>query len=560
MKNNILYTVLFSTAGLLWTSCTENDFSKDYDIEFPVATLSSISKNNPYIEDVITLYGENLSTVKTVAVSTYRFDVSTLEVAKDEKSATIKVPRLIETGTITLTNKYDRAFESDIHINPSFYPVKNVVFPSEIQSGKAFMLEGENMDLIKEVKIDNVTVSSAGAPSPELATYATRDLNLVIGSEVKITITPKDGGSNIEGSAKVIAPVNTYVPKSSLLIFDTNGEYVIEEGNDYGTAIVNKAEEGMFGKALRVSATTGNGWNGTYLKIYGDNNGEGYDLSNYNDPHITMLINTYGKHGYMQPMQIANGNEQDVHLYGNKYNDDYYSVTDGWEWRSYSLSDLGFNVSTGFIDKMGVQFRGGNIGNSNDLEFDIAVNKVMITDGPLNPKVVWDFEESGLSLGDFVVKTSGDGGLKGINEGNKFASFTKTIKEGWNWMTDFTQEIDGLDDSYSNGIWINFLMNTGNNYAYFQLEYGQNGGGLGWFNFTPDQGYGDDYKFESTNNEWVWRSVRLSDEKLDIASPFYFKVGATTGNWETGTYELNLDYFVITTTPLDASLNTETFK
>ena len=165
-------------------------------------------------------------------------------------------------------------------------------------------------------------------------------------------------------------------------------------------------------------------------------------------------------------------------------------------------------------------------------------------------------------MGQFVLKNSGDGGLKGVNEGKKFASYTTAITGGWSWTTDCTIQVPGLDMSkYSNGLWLNMLVNTGNNYGYCQIEYGHDSG-LDWLNFTQDQGYGDDYKFVPTENKWVWRSVRFnpSAKGLDPSLPFYLKIGATTGNWESGMFELNVDYIVLTAAPMDPTLNTDRFK
>ena len=233
---------------------------------------------------------------------------------------------------------------------------------------------------------------------------------------------------------------------------------------------------GYVGKALRVSAPVGNGWDGTYCKIFSDNGGKGFDLSAYNKPHITMLINTHGGEGYAQPLTYdADNGEQDRHLTGAfGYGEDYKSKTDGWEWRSYDMEALGFPIVKGMIEKIGIQFRGGNVGNGNETPFDISVNMMMITDGPLNPVVAWDCETS--KGGDFVLKNAAGSGLDGVSQGEKYASFIKAISGGWDWMGDTTVEVDGWDaTNFTNGIWFNMLINTGQNNGNLQLEFGQNG-------------------------------------------------------------------------------------
>lgn len=560
MKNKILNGILCTVTGLLVSSCCEDDFSKDYDINLPIAKITEVSDANPFVDDEITIKGENLNTATTIGIGAYTFSI--VSAATDGSTAVVKVPRSVDAGVLSVTNKYKRTFESDVTVKPQFYEAQVAVWPTEIQMGKPFSLEGTNMDLLKEVKLAGVAVQSVGAASPEAATYTSKEANIAIGEEVIIEVTPKAGKKQVSPVIKVVAPTNTYVPKSTLMILDVNSSYTVENGNDASATM--KEIAGLFGKAFRVSAANGNGWNGIYCKIYSDNGGKGFDLSAYNNPCITMLINTFGKRGYMQPLTYDSTNgEQDRHLDGKfGYNDDYCSTTNGWEWRSYSLADLDFPVVKGKIDKIGVQFRGGNVGNGQEEAFDIAVNMVMITDGPLTPTVAWDCETSLDAMGAFVLKNSKEGGLQGANEGSKFVSYTTAITGGWSWKTDCTIKVPGLDVAkYANGIWLNMLVNTGNNYGYCQIEYGHDSG-LDWLNFTQDQGYGDDYKFVPTQNKWVWRSVRFNPaaKGLDPSQPFYLKLGATTGNWETGTFELNLDYIVLTTAPMDATLNTNDFK
>ena len=561
MKNKILYTFLISTASLLWSSCCdEDDFSKDYDINFPVATIETASAETPFIETVVTLTGSNFSTATSISIDSYNFAIG--KVSDDETTVEITVPRVVTAGLLKVTNKYGRVFQSDVYLAPRFHAVSNVIFPSEIQVGRTFMLEGDNVDLISEVTVGGVAVSLVGVPEPNQAIYTIKDLNVKEGDNVEIVITPKNGGDQISGFASIVKASDAFIPKSTLLILDTNLDYIIERGDDYTSATVNENATGLFGKALRVSAPVGNAWNGTYLKILSDNGGKGFDLSNYNDPHITMLVNTHGIQGYMQPVYTIDGSLNDVHLYNNIYGDDYMQKTEGWEWRSYSLEALGFKVTTGFIENIGVQFRGGNIGNNdNGLPFDISVNKVMITDGALNPYLVWDCESPIDAMGDFVLRSSSEGGLTGVNEGSKYAHFSKPFSGSWSWLTDFSVDVPGFTgNEYTNGLWMNILVNTGNNVGNFQLEYGHDGG-LEWLNLLAEHGHGDDYTINPTNGNWEWRSMRFgNDSRFKKDQPFYVKIGATTGNWAEGIFELNVDYLIITTAPLDTDLNTDNYK
>ena len=558
MKNNILYMTLLASSALCFTGCEdEGEFSKDYDINLPVSRILTLSEKEPFVDNEIYFTGENLNYVSSVNIGVYKFGINSVSAQGD--TIRVTVPRIVESGTVTISNKYDREFVSDLIVLPRFYEAVVTKWPSEIQQGKTFTLKGDNVDLIQEVRVNGEVVNVSGSPSPESATYSTSGIDLKIGESVEIEVTPKSGTPQLSSEIKVVVPNEKYVPKQSLMLVDINDVFAVDQGDKYNSCTVETID-GYLGKAIRVTSPVGNGWDGIYLKLYCDNNGQGYDLSGYNDPHITMLINTNGGQGYVQPITYDGDNgEIDKHLTAvHGYGDDYKSVTNGWEWRSYSLSKLEFPVANGKADKIGVQFRGGNVGNGNDDAFEMELNMVMITDGPLNPTLAWDCES--LTTGNFVLKDAVNSPLDGYCQGNSYIHFSNAISGGWDWMTDAYVDVDGLDEAtYNNGIWLNMLINTGHNNGYAQIEVGQGGAGLTWMNFVGSQGYGDDYAFRPTDNKWEWRSVKFDPDAigLDATQPFYIKVAATTGNWETGQYELNVDYIVFTTAPMDTNLNTD---
>lgn len=560
MNNRILYTLILATGSLLLNSCHDDDFSENYDINLPVATVESVDNLQPFVDKEIVLTGENLNTATAVNIGAYKFTI--VSTAEDGRTAVVKVPRSVDAGTLTIINKYKRTFESKVRVSPQFYEAVVKEWPTVIQLGKTFTLKGSNMDLISDVKVNGMTVNVAGAASPESASYATKGLDIAVGDLVTIEITPKAGEKQSMDGIEIIKASDKYIPKSTLLVLDINKSYTIENGSDAALAQIEEVN-GMFGKALRVSAPVGNGWNGTYCKIFGDNNGKGYDLSAYTNPCITMLINTNGKQGYMQPLTYdATNGEQDRHLESKfGYGDDYKSVTNGWEWRSYSLAELGFPVSTGKIDKIGVQFRGGNIGDSE--AFDISVNMVLLTDGPLNPTVAWDAETDcdKYDAGQFnFIASQSNAALTGVSEGSRYANF-QGINKSWDKNVIGITTCKALDPMvYQNGVWINFLVNTGSKGGYIQPCMG-----AGWMNLTSPQGYGDDYQINPTNNEWQWRSVRVTPGEGDLSgwdasADFEFKIQVLGGNYTGADLDISCDYFVFTTAPIDPTLNTNDFK
>ena len=376
-----------------------------------------------------------------------------------------------------------------------------------------------------------------------------------MGDAAIIEITPKVGDKQASAAIPVVAPKSTYSPKQTLNIVDFDAPYTVVPGD--GVAGCTYGEiPGFFGKGFEVKAASGNGWNGIYLKIENNNKGKGYDLSTYTHPCFTMLVNTKGGFGYVQPIITSGGSMEDKHLTGAfGYGDDYKVKTDGWEWRSYDLEALGFTAAKGNLDKFGIQFRGGNV---NGTPFYIAVDQIMITDGPVNPTVAWDCEAAaGVEMTNWKLAATGSvPALTGYNQGAKYVVATG-ISTGWtDKLGRAAFNVKALDPAvYANGIWVNFLMNTGNKEGYFQFGFGS-----GWMHFTKTQGYGDDYKFVPTGNKWVWRSVKIVPGAGDLASfdstkDFVMDITLYGGNIANGTaMEVNADYFVFTTVPLDPNL------
>lgn len=547
---NIIKIVLIAVISALSYSCEESAFSDGSDINLPASTITEISDDAPFVGTQITLHGTNMKAVSSVAVGAYSFKI----IEQKDDYIIVEVPRQIESGPITLVNKYKRKFVTTQFLNPQFYQAKVLSWPINIEKGKPFMLKGENMDLIKEVKLNGKVVSVFGAAAIDKVSYSSAGVEMEIGEFVTIEMTPKTGTKQTSPAIIVVKPTNTYMPKQTLMIADFDAPFNPVKG-DASDPFTYKTVNGQYGKALEVSAASANGWNGIYLKVENNNGGQGYDLSAYSKPHITFLVNTAGGDGYVQPILTANGSTEDRHFTGAfGYGDDYKIKTAGWEWRSYDLEKMGFPVVKGKLDKIGIQFRGGNV---NGTPFYIAVDQVMITDGPLTPTIAWDCETAAGST--WNILPTGSAGLQGYNQGSSYAGLTG-ISTGWDSkLGQASWNVKALDPiAYANGIWINFLLNTGNKEGYFQFDFGQ-----GWMHFTKSQGYGDDYKFVPTENKWVWRSIKIVPGEGDLSAfdptkDFTMGIQLLGGNIAKGTaLEVNVDSFIFTTAPLDPNLNPE---
>lgn len=556
MNKNISRIMLFAMVMVVAFGCKEESpFSEDYDITLPAASVSAISNETPFVGQQIKLIGENLNTVTSVAIGPNTFKI----ISQSKDSMRVEVPRSVEAGPLTIMNKYKREYVTEKMLKPQYYTAKVTEWPAEIQRGKPFMLKGENLDLLKEVKLGGKVVSVFGAATSEKASYSSAGVDL---SETAIIeITPKTGDKQASPEIPVVAPKTTYNPKQTLKIVDFDSPYVVDPGDAAGSCTYAEIP-GFFGKGFEVKASKGNGWNGIYLKIESDNGGKGFDLSTYTRPCFTILVNTNGSFGYVQPIITAGGKFEDKHLTGAfGYGDDYKVKTNGWEWRSYDLEAMGFSAAKGNLDKFGIQFRGGNVGNGNSDAYYIAVDQVLITDGPVNPTLAWNCEApASVEMTNWKLADKGAvPAFTGYMQGDSYATATGT-STGWNdKLGRAAWNVKALDPAvYANGIWINFLLNTGDKQGYFQFDFGS-----GWMHFTKSQGYGDDYKFVPTGNKWVWRSVKIFPgegdlKNFDATKDFTMDIQLYGGNIGNGTpIEVNVDYFIFTTVPLDPNLVTE---
>jgi hypothetical protein len=554
--------ILFAVITVMIVACKEEKpFGEGYDIMLPAVSVDNISNENPFVGSMIKLTGSNLNTVQSTSIGAYVFKI----VKQYNDSIILEVPRVVEAGAITVSNKYKRVYVTQQIIRPQFYEAKVEGWPNEIQRGKAFELKGQNMDLIKDVKIGGKALSLVGSASPGKASYSTAGIDM--GEIAIIEVTPKTGEKQSSPEIKVVAPRNNYVPRRTIMLFDLETTPGTGDGWSQGTYTAGVVNDGFFGKAYQVSSPQGNGWSGCYIKLVTNNGGQGFDLSAYNKPHITFLVNTKGKRGYVNPALTIGGTQSDKHFtgQGGEYSDNYAISTNDWEWRSYDLEKMGFANVKSKVDLIELWFRGGNVGSGS--EFFIMVDQVMITDGPLTPGLIWDAEAT--AGGDLPILFNNGINLTGYSQGTKYASYRYTIgSDPWAWLGKMSTVNDlSLDPkAYENGIYINFLVNTGDTegYAGFELVQGSNK----LANQKLDPAYGDNYKFRATNNKWEWRSMFFDKDtwdvwggsaaNVDLSKPFTLSVFARGGNIASGVNaQLHLDYFIFTTVPLDPNLVTE---
>ena len=552
--------LLLSAAALMAVACDEDDFSEDYDINFPVARIDSVSNITPEAGTTITIFGEDLLTTNEFYIGSRKMEFTDPKVF-DEAKAVVIIPRVVEAGEIVTTNIYGRKFSSGIYVSPTFLIATVSKWPDELVAGDRFTIEGENLDMLKNVKVAGQTVTSVDI-KPEKATFSLKGVSFDSETAV-ITVTPKAGETltqEVAVSGSVVVD-KTYIPEQTILLngfeYADVSEVPVAEGWN-GDPYKAELVDGFFGKAFKVTSAAGNGWNGCYTKVcFGS-----LDLSNYHHPCLTFLVNTYGNRGYINPALTIGGSESDKHFTtAGGYTDDYAIKTDGWEWRSYDLADMGWGEDVvGVIENFDLWFRGGNVSDTEP--FEIAIDQVMITDGLIQIVPIYDAESTtGVSFetGNWTIQTAADHAeYTGYHQGSKFANFKGESAGDWSKLV-IAQfgNFDALnEDSYANtGVWINVLINTGSTGGYIQYLPGG-----GWTNYAND-GYGDDYQFAPTNNAWEWRSIKVVPGAGDVAAwdaygdEFSFGMQVLGGNYS-GSMDFSFDYVTITAVPLDPNLKT----
>ncbi|WP_456059315.1 IPT/TIG domain-containing protein [Bacteroides clarus] len=557
--NRIVINLLLSICFLV--GCDDKEFGEGYDLNLPVSVITDIKPVTEYIDGEVILTGKNLSDVTSVFLGNISCEI--LEVM--ENGLKIKIDRSAERNKISIVNKYKKEFESSQYFTPLYYDVEITSWPSKLEKGKTFSIQGKNVDLITKVQINDIDIERVGNATPQKVTYSLKDLSL--DATAVITIKTRTNQVLVSSSIEVVEPSDVFVPSSSIWLCDfDNINPIIVEGNPSGAGATYEAGTnlsgiaGAFGSYYTVKAPLGNAWNGVYQELVCNNDGKGFDLSSFTKPYITFLVNTNGKQGYFNPRLTVNGESGDKHFtgQGGEYNDNYKFTTNGWEWRSYDLTEMGFNVS-GVVESIDLLIRGANVGNNNSEAFEVNIDQVMITDGALLPTVLWDFSTKPVIVDGSGELNSGTG-VTTAGEGEHYLTIKSTNVEKWASLGKITRENISAE-KYANSLYVNFLVNTGIDGAegYAQLIFLQNDSELGK-HFKGENVYGDDYKFASTHGNWEWRSYQIDPKamelwsgeatELDLMSPFDLTVEFKTGNVQ-GKYELNIDYVVLTAAPLD---------
>lgn len=558
-------TALLAVAILVATGCKKEDpFSEDYDINWPLPTITAINPSTADIDTEITIEGTNLESTTTVKIGDNNLSATIVE--KTATALKVIVPRRTVTGPVTIETSYKRSVTSEEAFIATYPNTAIVEWPVEITRTQTFEIKGTNMDLITEVSINNQKVAIDNN-SMDKVVVPTEGLDL---SAETATIVVTALGDVDNGTSPAI-PIIDFDPAAGFEAVPPIVIWDFEDGaNPFTTGDITPTNE------VRSTAPLGRGAN--YLHISESNvpdpwgtsigrlTANNIDMDGFHEPHLTFMINTNGNQGYFQLEVVQNGNKDGGHFTGSSSsnsNDNYMFQTTGWEWRSIPLADFGWEDwgGDGFIDwdKDGIietlimEFKQGNGSNP----FEINVDHVMITDGAQTPvQALFTFED-GTDPYSGSFTSALNGGSVAPFAGDNVLNVSAATTGSWNWSGQIEYNAAPLDLSLLSKPYLNIAVNTGNGKGYFQVELFQNDKKWGIGQTSPD------YLFETAGG-WTVVSFDLTNLQLfsdwggsGSATEFdpsgvldYVKIGFTSGNIDGEAYNINVDDLYISEGPM----------
>jgi len=552
----------------LLAGCKQDQpFSQDYDIDWPLPTVTSITPAEAMIDTEITIEGTNLDRVIQVVIGSNNRTIDNDDiVSKSPTEVVIRVPRLTETGVVTVKTNLAKASTSETSFRPMYPEAVVEGWPSVIYRGQSFKVSGQNMDMLTSVSIGGTTLAlEGGAATPTEVSISVEGLDLP--DEVVVSFSGRNGVSNsVSPSIPVEEPVDGFIPVDPILVWDFEGtespfvagDITPEYADFNGGNVIGGRGDGYF-SIMESNISDPWGVNVGTMEYTTP-----ISLSGFHEPHLTFMVNTNGNEGYFQ-LEIAQdgirGGGHFTPATSSDSEDDYKFATDGWEWRSINLmefewgdwwGDGALNFSAeGTIERIGFGFKQGNGVNP----FEIHLDHIMITDGPMLPAVTAFTFEDDINPYNGTANSGLNAAGVGKAMGDKFLTVEySTDVVSWNWTGEIYWDQEAVDLSQMNMPYLNLLVNTGNAKGYFQFETFQGNTKFGMGQTAPD------YYFE-TVGEWQMVSLPLTpsifsnwggdDVPFDPKGVLdYLKFGFSTGNVDAEPYEISVDAVVISDGPM----------
>lgn len=519
--------ILFLIISFL-ISCSEEEWSKNYDINFPIPFIESIDKTNVNVGDIITLKGD-FEKLNNVTIGDGFANI--ISISDDNSNVQIEVTGFCKSGDMILENLYKKKYT---------YPTRIII---------------------------NNSGSSTIPEEINILDFTTGDFMPIW--EKSLWTEAKDFESNGYDINKDIEKPAGY-----------------EHFYSYNDKDLNPLEQP-------------NGQNGNipYGNITWDNSGQGFNISQFTDPYVSILINTGDDIAYMS--LIINGEIKDLeptHSPGNVFANGetkHYMKTDNkWIWYTFSLSKILSNNIPDKIENVGLFLRNSwDYGVDQYPGFQLNIAKMIIDDGPRPLKqIIFDFEEepntttnvtawandqlseTGRNLGEFENIPEGKFyfSMKNHHNEENAKNYKFAIKNDNNGM--------GWDFSKMKDPYITFAVNTGNysgfiDFVFYQASSG-NKEAEPWADPGCNNSAVDNYPelnnmdgktgfYYDTKNKWEWRTYNLvkllngveswglqNGKYPDFKSVFDYILIWPRDGWNnentSSRFEINIDYVIVT--------------
>jgi hypothetical protein len=462
-----LMTLILGMASI-WTSCKKE--VKEYDIQWIVPTVDNFEPKTADIGSVITITGKDFIKISRVTVGGVSCEVESYT----ETQLLVRLPRVAKAGKIEVTNVYKKTAISTGSVAISYPATVITEWPDKILRDQPFFIIGENVDLIVSLKIGDSTLAIDGSS----ATPTELKINtkgLVLGSSLTVTNIRALGATPVANSPEIPIEDVLVSPPGSDPVYLLDFEDGIDRYTAWTGSPMNGQEQhginltgigayphggGNYYQSVRVPSVPSD-WTYFGEVAYGDKTGnEGFtvlDLSNFKDPHISMLVNTGSAKARIM-YEIYESEKFANHVDAIQTNGEWIWVSipfgKGTSFQNWGNNGWAGENPDGELDYSLVRYiqigmGTGDVGSGS--AWEINFDNLQITDGPVNSPNIssvplytfWDFEDGNDPFvhGSWQTNVSSTSAINGgghtAPQGSNYLQVKATVlTEGWTWYGD----------------------------------------------------------------------------------------------------------------------------
>lgn len=515
-KRIIIFSAIIALAGFALQNCTqEQEWGENYDINFPVPVIDSVSAFRVTVGDTLELLGDFHKVTSVTIGGGY---TNIISVSQDSLQMSVKITETCVSGPLIVTNVFEKRgrYKTDVFVegNSGGGPV----IPDHIQI---------------------LDFSSGGAlPAWTKNTWSeARDL--------------AEKGYDLN-DLPVPAGYDHYYSMNDFLLAD-----------DANTA---------------------------YGYFNSDNNGAGFDISMYDDPYVSVLINTGSHAAYLSlSMEAYSHNDfNPSHSPGGEFANGekqiYFQTNGKWLWYTFKLSAVLGGAVPDILNSPGLFVRAGWDYPSTMTYpgFELNIVEMIVTDGPMrNPEGIgilnfanigplptWEPstwseakepDEIGFNINPAIEPPAGYANYFAINDKDLYPPDEPAGQGGnipyGNYISNNGGA--GFDISSISDPYVSILMNTGDeDICYLSLVIEDQ-----IKDFQPSQSPGGTFAngetrhYMKTEGEWLWYTFSLTDIMGGTAPSTFDSAGLFFRNsWDYGAdiypgFQINIISMSITEGP-----------